>query len=109
MLEIPGPQDHMSIDERVLATIHTLYQAAEDESRWANRAPRHLPNIPGASGPLFGLSTAPDKPRLPTFISVNFDPKFMEAYLSDMVPFDPTNVYLMRHPQGTHRSRCDGD
>ena len=38
-------------------------------------------------------------PRLPTFISFNFDLKIIDEYLKRLAPIDPTNQYLIAHPQ----------
>ncbi len=39
------------------------------------------------------------RPELPTFRFFNFDPAGMKYYLDHMVQLDPTNQYLVTHPQ----------
>ena len=39
-----------------------------------------------------------DRPRLPTFISLNFDQQSIDEYLNGMAPLDPTIRYLVSHP-----------
>jgi DNA-binding CsgD family transcriptional regulator/PAS domain-containing protein len=87
----------MSIDERVHAVIRALYDAAMDETLWPG-ALKELTDLTGSQGASFWVLDGSDQPRLPTFTSVNFDPKFIEEYLDDMVPMDPTVQYLVRHP-----------
>src|SRR5882762_2123411 len=87
----------MSIDERVHAVIRSLYDAAMDETRWP-AALKELTDLTGSQGASFWVLDGSDQPRLPTFTTVNFDPKFIEKYLDDMVPLDPTVQYLVRHP-----------
>lgn len=87
----------MSIDERVHAVIRALYDAAMEETLWP-AALKELTDITGSQGASFWVLDGSDQPRLPTFTTVNFDPKFIEAYLEDMVPLDPTVQYLVRHP-----------
>jgi hypothetical protein len=36
---------------------------------------------------------------LPTFLCVNFDQHNIDEYLSGMAALDPTNRYLIHHPQ----------
>ncbi len=87
----------MSIDERVHAVIRSVYDAAMEETRWPE-ALKELTDLTGSQGASFWVLDGSDQPRLPTFTTVNFDPKFIEKYLDDMVPLDPTVQYLVRHP-----------
>ena len=87
----------MSIDERVHAVIQALYDAALEETRWPE-ALKELTDLTGSQGASFWVLDGSEQPRLPTFTTVNFDPKFIEKYLDDMVPLDPTVQYLVRHP-----------
>ena len=87
----------MSIDERVHAVIRSVYDAAMEETRWPE-ALKELTDLTGSQGASFWVLDGSDQPRLPTFSTVNFDPKFIAAYLDNMVPLDPTVQYLVRHP-----------
>ena len=87
----------MSLDERVHAVIQALYDAAMDETLWPE-ALKQLTDLTGSQGASFWVLDGSEQPRLPTFATINFDPKFIEKYLDSMVPFDPTVQYLVRHP-----------
>src|ERR1700720_3779199 len=87
----------MSIDERVHTVIRALYDAAMDEALWPE-ALKRVTDLTGSQGASFWVLDSSERPRLPTFTTVNFDPKFIEEYLVDMVPLDPTVQYLVRHP-----------
>lgn len=87
----------MSIDERVHTVILSLYDAAMDETLWPE-ALKGLTDLTGSQGATFWVLDGSDQPRLPTFTTVNFDAQFIEMYLKDMVPLDPTVQYLVRHP-----------
>jgi DNA-binding CsgD family transcriptional regulator len=88
----------MSVDERLHAVIRALYDAAMDETLWPG-ALKELTDLTGSQGASFWVLDGSDQPRLPVFTPFNFDPKFIEAYLDSMVPLDPTNLYLARHPE----------
>ncbi|HEX5431339.1 MAG TPA: hypothetical protein VFW83_05200, partial [Bryobacteraceae bacterium] len=87
----------MSLDERLHAVIQALYDAAIDETLWPE-ALRKLTEITKSHGASFWVLDCSGEPKLPTFITVNFDLKFIEKYLADMAPLDPTVQYLIRHP-----------
>jgi len=87
----------MLIDERVLAVIQALYDAAMDEALWP-KALQELTEITGSQGASFWVLDSSGQPRLPTFITYNFDPAFIKAYLDIAVPHDPTVQYLVQHP-----------
>ena len=87
----------MSIDERVHVVIQALYDAAMEETLWPV-ALKELTDLTESQGASFWVLDGSDQPRLPTFTTINFDPKFIEKYLDDMVPLDPTVQYLVRHP-----------
>jgi DNA-binding CsgD family transcriptional regulator/PAS domain-containing protein len=87
----------MSIDERVLAVIQALYDTAMDETLWPG-ALKELTDLTDSQGASFWVLDGSEQPRLPTFSYINFDPYFIEKYLDDMVPMDPTVQYLVRHP-----------
>lgn len=86
----------VSIDERMLAVVQALYDAAMDETLWPS-ALRHLTAFTRSQAATFwSLDTPP--PRLPILTIFNFDPAFMKEYLAGMVPHDPTVQYLVQHP-----------
>jgi len=87
----------MALDERVLAVINAMYDAAVDDTRWTQALDR-LTEVTGSQGASFWVLDTSSQPRLPTFITINFDPTFIGEYLDEMVPFDPTVRYLVAHP-----------
>jgi DNA-binding CsgD family transcriptional regulator len=87
----------MSLDQRVLAAIQALYDAAMDETLWP-KALQEITDLTGSQAATFWVLDSSDQPRLPTLITHNFDPGFMQAYLDGVVPHDPTVQYLVRHP-----------
>lgn len=81
------------VDERMLAVIESLYDAALDETRW----PATLANLTeytGSQAATFWTLDGSEQPRLPILEIYNFDPAFMKEYLGGMVPHDPT----VQHP-----------
>lgn len=87
----------MSIDERVLAVIQVLYDAALDETLWPN-ALQQLAELTDSQSATFWMLESSERPTLPVFTAYNFDQRFITDYLESMVPFDPTVQYLVRHP-----------
>ena len=88
----------MSANERILLAIQTLYDAALDETRWAE-ALTALTAATGSQAATFWVLDSSDLPRLPTLTCFNFDPAFIAEYQDGMVPTDPTVQYLVAHPQ----------
>lgn len=87
----------MSIDERVHDAIETVYEAALDETHWSE-ALKKLAHITDSEAATFWVLDGAEQPRLPTFLYINLDPRFIDEYLDHMVPHDPTVQYLVRHP-----------
>jgi len=87
----------MSLDERVLAVIQVLYDAALDETVWP-KALQELVGLTRSQGASFWTLDSSEQPRLPIFTTFNFDDRFISAYLENMVPLDPTVQYLVHHP-----------
>jgi len=87
----------MSLDERVLAVIQVLYDAALDETVWP-KALQELVGLTRSQGAGFWTLDSSEQPRLPIFTTFNFDDRFISAYLENMVPLDPTVQYLVHHP-----------
>jgi DNA-binding CsgD family transcriptional regulator len=85
------------LDERMLAVIGTLYDAALDETLWP-RALQALADYTGSQAATFWTLDSSPQPTLPLLTIFNFDPAFMREYLEGMVPEDPTVQYLVRHP-----------
>jgi len=87
----------MALDERVLAVINGMYDAAVDDTRWPQALER-LTEATGSQGASFWVLDTSSEPRLPTFTTINFDSAFIARYLNEMVPLDPTVQYLVAHP-----------
>lgn len=87
----------MSFDTRVLSIIHSLYDAALEESLWPETL-RSLTEFTHSQVGVFWTLDASDQPRLPTFIYINFDPAGTGEYLDHMAAQDPTVQYLVAHP-----------
>jgi DNA-binding CsgD family transcriptional regulator len=88
----------VTVDDRTLAVVEAFYEAALDESLWP-AALKNLATLTESQAASFWVLDASDSPRLPTFISINFDQKSIEEYLNGMASLDPTNRYLVRHPE----------
>lgn len=88
----------MAVNERVLEVVQSLYDAAVDERLWPS-ALQALTDLTGSQAASFWVLDHFDKIRLPSFISINFDPKAIKEYLDHMVPLDPTNQYIAAHPE----------
>ena len=87
----------MSVDERILAVIQVLYDAALDETLWPE-ALQELVSVTRSQGASFWTLESSEQPRLPIFTTFNFDDRFINVYLKSMVPLDPTVQYLVHHP-----------
>jgi DNA-binding CsgD family transcriptional regulator/PAS domain-containing protein len=87
----------MLLDERLLAVIETLYDAALDEALWP-RALEALTDYTRSQAATFWTLDSSPQPTLPLLTTFNFDPAFMREYLDGMVPEDPTVQYLVHHP-----------
>jgi DNA-binding CsgD family transcriptional regulator len=88
----------MSYDDRVLAVIQAVYDAGLDETRWPD-ALRALTDLTGSQAATFWVLDGSEQPRLPALITINFDPAFVGEYVEHMAALDPTNLYLVGHPQ----------
>ena len=87
----------MSVDEQVLGIIESLYDAAADETLWPTVLKR-LSDFTGSEAATFWVMDGSEQPGLPTFTFVDLDPAFIQAYLETAAPLDPTNNYLLGHP-----------
>jgi DNA-binding CsgD family transcriptional regulator/PAS domain-containing protein len=92
-----GAGESMSLDERVLAVIGSIYEAALDDTLWP-AALNHLVALTGSQAATFWTLESSQTPRLPVFVAHNFAPDFVQEYLDGLVPHDPTVRYLAAHP-----------
>ena len=88
----------MPVHDDTLSAIEAFYDAALDDSLWG-AALQKLSELTHSQAASFWVLDGPDSPRLPTFISINFDPHSVQQYLGGMAAIDPTNRYLLGHPQ----------
>jgi len=86
-----------SLRERTLATIASFYDAALDETRWA-QALENLSRLTGSQAASFWVLDAASESSLLTFVSINFDKRTIEEYLGGMAQVDPTVRHLLAHP-----------
>ncbi|HJQ81563.1 MAG TPA: hypothetical protein VJ828_16495, partial [Lacipirellulaceae bacterium] len=68
-----------------------------DETRWPE-ALEELSNLTGSQAATFWVLDGSEQPRLPTFTYINLDPAFVQEYLDEVAPLDPTVQYLVGHP-----------
>ena len=87
----------MSLDDGMLAVIDAIYAASVDESRWPH-ALKELTDITSSQAASFWVLDGSERPRLPVFTYINFDPKAIQEYLDHTAALDPTVQYLVRHP-----------
>jgi len=87
----------MSMHDRTLAIIESFYDAALDETLWP-AALKRLTESTGSQASSFWVLDGSDSPRLPTFISFNFDPKSIQEYVDGIASLDPTVRHLVAHP-----------
>jgi len=87
----------MSVDERVLAVIESLYDAALNETLWPE-ALKKLSEFTTSQAATFWLLDGSEQPRLPVFRYINLDPSFVQDYLDNVAHLDPTVQYLVGHP-----------
>lgn len=87
----------MSLDERLLAVIQTLYDTVLEEARWPE-ALAALSDYTRSEAATFWILDRSEQSLLPTFSYINFDPGFIAEYLDGMAALDPTVRYLVKHP-----------
>lgn len=95
----------MSVDERILGVVDALYVAAVDEVLWSD-ALKKLTDLTGSQAASFWVLDGSAQPRLPTFTYINLDPEFIQEYLDQMAPLDPTVQYLVDHPSPSCATAC---
>jgi hypothetical protein len=87
-----------TISYRTLATIAAVYDAALDHSLWPVALAK-LTQLTGSQASTFWLLDAGAKSLHPTFVSINFDQRVVDDYLSGIANLDPTVRYLLAHPK----------
>ena len=88
----------MSTDDQLLGVIEAMYDAALDETGWP-KALQQLTDLTGSQAATFWVLDSSDEPRYPIFRYINLDPTFVQNYLDEAAPLDPTAHYLVRHPR----------
>ena len=91
----------MSNHERTLAVIQKFYEASMDEALWPS-ALKDLADLTESQAASFWVLDGSDKPRLPTFICINFDMERIKEYLEHTAAIDPTTS----NPPGTPGAAC---
>jgi len=86
----------MSIDQRVVSVIETLYATAADDGGWP-AALSALAALMESEAATFWVLTS-DGLLHPQFTFVNLDPAFVRDYLVEAADIDPTVRYLIAHP-----------
>jgi DNA-binding CsgD family transcriptional regulator len=81
----------------MLAVIAACYDAALDETLWPT-ALKQLADFTGSQAASFWVLDGSETPRLPTFLSINFDETAIKEYLEHTSAIDPTVQYLVTHP-----------
>lgn len=88
-------------DENDLHTlIASIYDAALDEALWPAAMERLIAQTDSQAASFCVLDSS-ERPRLPTFVSVNFPAQLIEEYLDFMAPHDPTIKHIVSHPEQT--------
>jgi DNA-binding CsgD family transcriptional regulator len=87
----------VSTHERTLDLIKLFYDAVMDDTLWP-AALKGLTDLTNSQAASFWVLDGSDTPRLPTFISINFDEDSIKEYLEHMAPIDPTVQFLIAHP-----------
>jgi len=87
----------VSVDQRLLAVIQAIYDAAADETRWPETL-KELSEFTGSQAATFWVLDGSERPRLPLFTYINLDPGFVQEYLDKVAHLDPTVQYLVGHP-----------
>jgi DNA-binding CsgD family transcriptional regulator len=82
----------------MLAIIEAFYDAALDANLWPS-ALKQLTDFTTSQAASFWVLDGSERPRLPTFICINFDPAAIREYLEHTAAIDPTVQYLVAHPR----------
>ena len=85
-------------DAALLSLIENIYDASVDESLWPKTLERLVALTDAQAATFWILDSSSGEPRLPTFTYINLDRQLIEEYLDFMAPQDPTNQYIVAHP-----------
>lgn len=88
----------MSTDGKILSVVEALYDAAIDETLWP-KAMGQIVEITDSHAATFCVIDGSERPRLPVFMTFNFEQRFIDEYLEGMVLQDPTVQYIVAHPE----------
>ena len=89
--------NNVSTDGKILSVVEALYDAAVDETLWP-KAMGDLVEVTDSQAATFCVIDGSERPRLPVFMTFNFEKKFIDEYLEGMVLHDPTVQYIVAHP-----------
>jgi DNA-binding CsgD family transcriptional regulator/PAS domain-containing protein len=87
----------VSTDGKILSVVEALYDAAVDETLWS-KAMGEIVKITESQAATFCVIDGSERPRLPVFMTFNFEQRFIDEYLEGMVLHDPTVQYIVAHP-----------
>jgi DNA-binding CsgD family transcriptional regulator/PAS domain-containing protein len=87
----------VSTDGKILSVVEALYDAAVDETLWP-KAMGQIVEITDSHAATFCVIDGSERPRLPVFMTFNFEQRFIDEYLEGMVLHDPTVQYIIAHP-----------
>lgn len=87
----------MLVDDTTLRAIEGLYEAALHDALWP-AALREIAALTKSQAASVWVLDNSGNSILPTFVSINFDPTSVRDYLKEMASIDPTNRYLIQHP-----------
>jgi DNA-binding CsgD family transcriptional regulator/PAS domain-containing protein len=87
----------VSTDGKILNVVEALYDAAVDETLWP-KAMGQLVDVTDSNAATFCVIDGSERPRLPVFMTFNFEQRFIDEYLQGMVLHDPTVQYIVAHP-----------
>jgi DNA-binding CsgD family transcriptional regulator/PAS domain-containing protein len=87
----------VSTDGKILSVVEALYDAAVDETLWP-KAMGQIVEITQSHAATFCVIDGSERPRLPVFMTFNFEQRFIDEYLAGMVLHDPTVQYIIAHP-----------
>jgi DNA-binding CsgD family transcriptional regulator/PAS domain-containing protein len=88
----------MAVDDALLSLIENIYDAAIDETLWPTTLKRLITVTDAQAATFWLLDSSSGEPKLPTFIYINLDQQLIDEYLDFMAPQDPTNQYIVAHP-----------
>ena len=87
----------MSTDGKILTVVEALYDAAADETLWP-KAMGEIVEITDSHAATFCVIDGSERPRMPVFMTFNFEQRFIDEYLQGMVIHDPTVQFIIANP-----------